>query len=170
MIEPVLSTLKLTMALVCVFFLRRAGIPTPLKAVIVWGVLAYLSINLIGSVVRGLVHQDLPREDEFESEVARDMVRGARHSDNVLTVFSVVLAVGYLYLLHHWWNAAVAVGALVIMLTRVPSLLFEIRMGLSCSAQARRLSYDMMPSGIVKGLCTAVWWLSLPLVWWGLRR
>ena len=163
-----LFILMLMIGLVIVYILRGVGIPAPLKAIIVWVILVYLGTNLIGCVVRGLVHQGL--EDGFENEYLRGELRRLRRWDTVFTAGWVLLSLGYLYLLFHWWNLAVAIAALVLMLTRLPSLIFEIQMGLSYSAEARKLSASIMPGRVLGALCTTLDWLALPLLWWGLRR
>lgn len=141
-----------------------------LKAIIAWLVLMLVGTNLIGHIVRGLVHQDLPHEDEFDSELVKGIARRTRRGDTVLTVGWMIVGLVYLYVLFHWWNLAVAIAALVIMLTRLPDLLFEIKMGLSYSAQARKLAAEMMPNRPLGTLCTAIDWLALPLLWWGLSQ
>jgi len=141
-----------------------------LKAIIAWLVLMLVGTNFISLIVRGLVHQDLPHEDEYESELVKGIARRTRRGDTAVTVGWMIAGLAYLYLLFHWWNLAVAAAALVLMFTRLPSLLFEIQIGLSYSPQARKLSAEMMPNRVLGTLCTALDWLALPLLWWGLRR
>lgn len=140
-----------------------------LKALVGWVILTYLGTNLIGYVVRGLAHQGLPSEDDFEDEYLRGAARRGRRWDSVFTAGWILVFVGYFYLLIRWWNLPVAFAALAIVLARLPSLLFELRVGMSYSVDARLASERSMPSG-VRVLCNTLLWLALPLLWWGLSH
>jgi len=140
-----------------------------LKAIVAWVILMLVGTNIIGFLVRGLVHQSVPHEDEFETEFVRGLVRRVRRWDTVATAGWAVLCLGYLYLLFRWWNLTVALAGLVLMLARLPELLFELRTGLSYSAEARRISAMNMSRG-ARVFCDILAWSALPLLWWGVSR
>jgi hypothetical protein len=140
-----------------------------MKAIIGWVVLAYIGTNLTGHVVRGLVHQGLPQEDESETEVLRAEARRERNWDTVFTAGYSCLGVGYLYVLFRWLNWLVALAAFLLLLARLPSLLFELRAGPVYSAQARRDIAMNMPTPI-RAFCGILSWSALPILWWGLCK
>ncbi len=169
MIEPVPSILKLAAVAICMFFMRDASIPAPLSAIILWVILTYLGTNLLSYVVRGLAHQGLPLEDDFEDEYERGEARRLRRCDTVMTAVWALLSIGYFCLLVRWWNLTVAFAAFAIILARLPSLLFELRTGLSYSAEARLASAMSMASGF-RLFSSIMQWAALPILWWGLSK
>ncbi len=123
-----------------------------------------IGTNLLGMVVRGLV--PAPGMVELEAglhpalrgEVARD-----KRANAGITLFFALLVVLYLYLLLRFRNFGVLAAAAMLMLSRLPDLLWEIRTG-------RKITPRAAPKGAVSILATVMMWAALPLLWFSLCR
>jgi hypothetical protein len=81
----------------------------------------------------------------------------------VITIISIILAGAYLYALYYFWNALLTVAAVMLMVARLPDLLWEMRTGKKVTPQSR-------PKGAVYTVTTSLMWLALPLIWYALCR
>lgn len=79
------------------------------------------------------------------------------------TLFSVLLGVLYLYLLLRFWNLGVLAVAAMLMLSRLPNLLWEIRTGQKVTMVHFRSG--AAPKGAVAIVATVMMWAALPLLW-----
>lgn len=123
-----------------------------------------ISTNLVGMVVRGVLFRP-PEVDAPTDRVAafiNDEARTAKGSNAVLTLFSIAAAAGYIYSLAHFWNPIVASAGVVFMLTRLPDLLLEIRMGSSFRRG------DKIPRSTLGSIMIFVDLAAIPLVWYAL--
>lgn len=134
-----------------------------LKALAVWVILLLVGTNLLGFVVRGLMWQ-APKSDAPGDEVC-DLLAGEvrRHgiANIVMTSTSVLITFGYLAALYHFWNVLLVIAAILAMLTRLPDLLWEIRMG-------HKVTWQKRQRGPVYELATLGAWVCLPLTWFAL--
>ena len=78
-----------------------------------------------------------------------------------MTLFFALLSVLYLWLLLRFWNIGVSVAAAMLMLSRLPDLLWEIRTG-------KKISRREGPTGAVAIVSTLLMWGALPLLWFAL--
>jgi hypothetical protein len=86
------------------------------------------------------------------------------HAVNVaMTLLFVVLTVAYFFALYHFWNIGLAVSAGLVMVSRLPDLLWEIRTG-------KKASKASMPKGTAYIVATVLMWLALPLTWYSLCK
>ena len=127
-----------------------------LKSIVVWLIFMFVGTNLVGFVVRGFL-QPL----RVEGEHLRRFSQRLRSADLALTFSSAVAIAAYLFALFHFWNIALAVVAALLMIGRVPDLIWEIRTGLKITRRTR-------PKGFIALLTTIEPWLSLLLVWYAL--
>jgi len=91
----------------------------------------YLSINLLGLLVRGLFTN--PELDKLKAETKHDFIeeeiKKTERADKWLNLIALLGIIGYLYATFHFWNIGVTAVAIVIMLMRLPALLWEIKTG-----------------------------------------
>lgn len=125
-----------------------------------WLVLLWASINLVGLFVRGIFsNPDIDKMaiegTDFVKELARNSQKGERRASLVALVFIV----GFLIVLYYFWNIWVVIIALIIMMARIPDLLWEIKHG--------RAKVKQMPA--VYHLTTLVTIVTLPLLWYVLQ-
>ena len=137
-----------------------------LKAVVAWVILMLVSSNLLGFVVRGLLWApppvDLP-PDSPAHEVLSGASKRMSVGNAIVTLISIILAGVYLYALFYFWNALLTVAAVLLMVSRLPDLLWEIRTGKKVTPQSR-------PKGASYTVTTILMWAVLPLIWYALCR
>jgi hypothetical protein len=133
------------------------------KAIAAWFVLMIIGTNIIGFIVRGLV--EMPAIKKLEDDmptVVRGEATAYKRFNRTLTVLFVVIGVAYICVLCWVWNIGVAAAALVLMVTRIPDLLREIRTG-------HKTTFLSMPRGPFDLFLTILDWTMLPLLWFALR-
>ena len=90
----------------------------------------YLSVNLLGFFVRGLFsNPELDRLESDGSEFVKHEVKKSQRADKWINIIALILIITYLYLLFHFWNIGVVIVAVIIMVSRFPDLLWEIKHG-----------------------------------------
>jgi len=143
---------------------RRPLVLCLLKTLVGWVVLMFVGTNLLGFVVRGLVPS--PGMDRLEPEgqplIQREVAKYRRANVRTTSLFAI-LALLYFYLLFRFWNVGVVAAAAMLMASRLPDLLFEIRTG-------QKIDKRNMPSGPLSLFATVLMWVALPLLWWALCR
>lgn len=130
-----------------------------LKSVMAWAIMLLLSVNIIGFVMRGLVRRrpflppSIPtgRLRVVVERESRRLVLG----NVIITLLSVGFAAGFLYALFYFWNLGLALAAAMMMLGRLPDLLYEIRTG------------QRLP---VYHVGTLLVFCALPLTWYSLCK
>jgi len=134
-----------------------------IKAIVAWFVLMFIGTNIIGFIVRGLVEMPTmkEREDDMPSAL-REEVTSYRRFSRTLTTLFVVISVAYICVLYWVWNFGVAAAALILMVTRIPDLLREIRTG-------QKATFLSMPRRPFDFLMNILDWAMLPLLWFSLR-
>ena len=110
-----------------------------LKSIVAWAVLTFVSTNLIGFVVRGILWSppDVEAPDERVAELFRHETRRMSVGNVAMTLLSILVTAAYLFVLFHFWNVWLAVAALLAMATRLPDLMWEIRTGRACYTTER---------------------------------
>jgi xanthine/uracil permease len=134
-----------------------------LKVIVVGLILMLVGTNLIGFIVRGFFwippSVDSPTEGVHEL-LSRESKRMSVANGSI-TFFSVVLAAAYLSALFYFWNVLLAVAGGLIMASRIPDLVWEIRTGSKVTRQSA-------PKGLLYILATIIQWVSFPLIWYAL--
>lgn len=128
-----------------------------LKAIAGYFILMFIGTNLLGAVVRG--HRPTFRKDRDGN--LNSMVDVSSTGNIIITIFFSIIAIAYIYALYHFWNIGIAVAALILMLTRLPDLLFELRTG-------EKIRPSNMPKKSINILLNLLSWLVLPLIWYSL--
>lgn len=103
---------------------------TLIKIVIGWFVLMLLGTNLIGIVVRGFfTNPELEKLHEEAHHFIKNEIEKYNRTDKATTLVSGIILVAYLVFLGYFWNIGVVISALMLMLSRIPDLLMEIKTG-----------------------------------------
>ncbi len=131
-------------------------------SLLAWLIIMLISVNLLGYVVRGLLWAP-PSTDEFKDtaleEFVQQDVNKSQTANFVMTLIPSILAVVFFFVLYHYWNIGLAVAAGLIMLSRLPDLLWEIKNGVKVTKTR----------GPKLGSIFAMEFLiSIPLVWYSL--
>lgn len=101
-----------------------------LLTIVFYLVLMYLSINLLGLLVRGFfTNPELAKLKKEGSDFVKQQIEKSEGADKWLNIIAFLLIVGYLYATFHFWNIGVTAVALVLMLVRLPDLIWEIKHG-----------------------------------------
>ncbi|MEX0668502.1 MAG: hypothetical protein WD061_02075 [Candidatus Saccharimonadales bacterium] len=124
----------------------------------------YLATNLVGMVVRGFfrdvrleeMKQDKNTHEFIKKEIAKD-----NKADNATTVVFIAVSVGVFYLLYQYTNLWVLSGVVLLMLNRIPDLIWEIKTG-------KKVTRSNRPTGGIYTLTDVTILLTFPILWWGL--
>jgi len=101
-----------------------------LISVVIYFILMYLSVNLLGFLVRGLFSN--PEIDKLRSEsheFIKHEIEKSERADKWINIIALILIITYLYLLLYFWNIGVMIVAIMFIIGRLPDLLWEIKHG-----------------------------------------
>ena len=118
-------------------------------------ILMLASTNLIGMLVRGFF--TAPEMENVHDAIKNEYVKGQR-ATNIIALVLIIIFLGALY---HFWNIGLVIAALMLMASRVPDLIWEIRNG-------RKLEMSDMARPKFHLLSMVLSWASLPVVWYAL--
>jgi hypothetical protein len=136
-----------------------------IKLILAWFILLYIGTNLVGYVVRNFLSWSSPVIDLREpfKKMFTHELRRERALDIAISLIFLVLTVAYLIAIYHFWNVGLAVSAGLVMVGRLPNLLWEIRTG-------TKISTANYPKGAVSVMSIVLILLSLPLTWYSLCK
>ena len=127
-------------------------------------VLMWISVNLLGLLVRGFLTN--PELDEIEAETKHDFIKEEieklKRADKWLNVIAFMGIIGYLYTTFHFWNIGVTCIALLLMFVRLPGLLWEIKTGEKVTRSAAR----EMPKNALHFITTFLTFAALPALYY----
>lgn len=133
------------------------------KAVGAWAVILYLSINLIGFVVRGFfvvkpefADLDGRARDFLEHEAKKRVI-----AEHATTLTSIVAVIGFIGALAYYWNITLASVSIILMASRLPDLLWEIKNG-------KKITKSDGPKNAASYIGISIMFLCLPLTWFAL--
>ena len=122
-------------------------------------ILLYVSINLLGLFVRGLfTNPELEKLKTEGHEFIKNEVAKYQRADKWINLIAVILIIGYLYLLFHFWNIGIAAVAVALMLSRLPDLLWEIQHGKKVTLSVTK----SMPKNAGYFITAFITWAALP--------
>ncbi len=136
-----------------------------IKAIVAWFIIMYISINLLGFVVRGLLWSPTSMEEKVAEIVFRDVPnrKPMTHASNfVITLIAFVLTAIWFFTLCYFWNIGLVAAACIIMLTRLPDLLWEIKHGVKVTKTTGPKCGNLLIALDV--------FLSIPLIWYSLNK
>ena len=91
-----------------------------------WAVLFFVSTNLIGFVMRGILwsppHIEAPMNASPNFSVTKFDLR---IGNGAMTLLSILATVACLFALFYFWNVWLALAALILMATRLPDLMWR---------------------------------------------
>ncbi len=134
-----------------------------LISIVSYFVLLYLSVNLLGLLVRGLFPD--PNLDKIKEETKLDFlkkeVEKSQRADKWMNIIALLLIVAFLYSLFHFWNLGVLAAAIIIMVGRLPDLLWEIKHG-------KKIDPKLMKKNAMYYFSAYLPWIALPLLYYSL--
>lgn len=126
-------------------------------------VLMWLSVNLLGLLVRGFFTNPEPEKLKSDShKFIKQEIEKSQRADEWINIVAFLLIVGYLYATFHFWNIGVTAVALVLMLVRLPDLLWEIKTGKKVTPSVAR----SMPKNALYFITTFLTWVALPALYY----
>lgn len=128
-----------------------------------WIVLLVVSTNLAGMLIRGLVmiadvENQISKMDEKLKKVASEFYNPKVERE--VNYIALGLIIVYLSILFYFWNFGVVISALMIMIARIPDLLWEIKYD--------RENIIKMPK--IYMLTTLIMFGALPVLWYSIYR
>jgi len=130
-----------------------------IKAIIGWLVFMFVGTNIIGFIVRSLAQ---PSSNEYINDQYIDIKISPQNRTNLfIAILFIIIAIAYFYLLYHFWNTGVTVSAAMVMFSRIPDLLHELKTG-------KKITFTSMPKKPIDYLMTFILWAALPLLWYSL--
>jgi hypothetical protein len=93
--------------------------------------------------------------------VGTNLIRFIVSGKTTMILLIILAAAAYLLVLFYFWNIWLAVAGFVLMASRLPDLLWEIRTGESYTQQD-------VPKGPLHIAAGFVMWTTLPLIWYSL--
>jgi len=125
-------------------------------------ILMYLSVNLLGLLVRGFFsNPELERLKREGHEFIKNEIEKSQRADKWLNIIALILIIAYLYALFHFWNIGVMISAIIIMAGRLPDLLWEIRHG-------KRTDPKLMKKDALFYITSFLPWVALPVLYYSL--
>jgi hypothetical protein len=114
-----------------------------------------IGTNLLGIVVRGIF--PINKKVSEEKSVVIEPISST--SSIIITVILAIVSILYFFALYYYWNLGIMTAGLILMLTRLPDLLFEMKTG-------EKLNPQNMPKRPIDIICTILSWAALPLIWY----
>jgi len=134
------------------------------KTIVAWFIIMLISVNLLGYVVRGLLWSPTSMEEKVAKIVFKDMPNREPMTPTfnfVITLVAIVFTGAYFFILYHFWNIGLVAAAGIIMFSRLPDLLWEIKNGVKVTRTiGPKLGY----------LFALEFLLSFPLIWYSLCK
>ncbi len=140
-----------------------------ITTVIFYLILMFLSVNLLGLFVRGFVVN--PELEKLESETKcnplKKEIKKLKRSDQLINFTAFLSIFGYLYSTFHFWNFGVTAIAIILMLIRLPDLLWEIKTRQEYSRITSTLS---IPRNLLSYITSFFTFLLIPVLYFFLYR
>ena len=132
-------------------------------SVVFYFILMWLSVNLLGLLVRGFfTNPDLEKLKSEGHEFIKQEIEKSQRADKWLNLVAFLLIVSYLYATFHFWNIGVTAVAFILMMVRLPDLLWEIKTGKKITASIAR----SMPKNALYLITTFFTWAALPALYY----
>jgi hypothetical protein len=123
-----------------------------LKTIGAYLILLFIGTNLIGGVVRGFLVAGTVNTNQQAKEIYG-------RAGGTVTVIFILLLLGYLYVLYYFFNIWVVIAAIVLIIVRMPDLIWEIRNG-------QKITLRTMPKNLSGIILNILSWAVLPLLWY----
>lgn len=126
-----------------------------------WLVLMVVGTNLIGMLVRGLVLGSHVKNQLSKTDNASKKIVGEVYdprAERKVNFIALILIIIYLIALFYFWNIGVVIAAIILMVARIPDLLWEIKHG--------RKNIKNMPARYM--FTFLIMFAALPVLWYAL--
>jgi len=130
-----------------------------IKAIIGWLFFMVIGTNIIGFIIRNL-HQP-PINEYINNQYVEFKLSHQNRSNLFIAILFIIIALVYFFLLYYFWNVGVTISAAIVMFSRVPDLLHEIKTGM-------KIKLTSMPRKPLDYLMMSIQWAALPLLWYSL--
>ncbi len=131
-----------------------------LISIVFYFVLMWLSVNLLGFLVRGFFVDPKLEKLKLEGhEFIKQEIEKNQRTNKWINIIAFLLIIGYLYATFHFWNIGITVIALILIITRLPDLLWEIKTG-------KKITLYTMPKNALGYITTFFDWLALPTLYY----
>jgi len=130
-----------------------------IKAIIGWLILMTVGSNLIGLIVRSMAEPVLG--NDVDDPFLNRMKSKHKRTGIFFAILFSLVSILYFYLLYHYWNIGVVIAAAMVMFSRIPDLLFEMKTG-------KKITFVTMPKNPIDYFTTVIQWVALPLLWYSL--
>lgn len=128
------------------------------KSILGYLILIFIGTNLLGLIVRGIRS---PRSRDGDITQVSSTNEISNRSNWAISIFFSAIAILYFYSLYHFWNTGIALAGVILMFTRLPDLLYELRTG-------EKINRKNIPKQPIDILCTILLWAALPLAFYSL--
>lgn len=133
-----------------------------LITIVFYFVLMYLSVNLLGLLIRGLfINPEFEKLKSEGHEFIKQEIKKSERADNWINIIALIFIIAYFYLLLHFWNIGVLIVAIMFMVARLPDLLWEIKNG-------RKIDVKSMPKNALYYVDIILTWGALPILYYSL--
>ena len=131
-----------------------------LITIVFYFVLMLVSTNLLGLFVRGLfVNPEIEKLKTESHEFIKQEIKKYERAGKWVNVTAFLLIIVYLYLTFYFWNIGVTAVAVILMLARLPDLLWEIKTG-------KKVAIYSMPKNTFSFITTFLTWASIPALYY----
>ena len=121
-----------------------------------------LSTNLLGLFVRGLFsNPELDKLKQEGHEFIKHEIEKSQRADKWINIIAFILIFVFFYALFHFWNIGVVVAAVIIMIGRLPDLIWEIKHG-------RKTDPKLMEKNALYYISAFLPWVALPVLYFSL--
>lgn len=132
-----------------------------IKTIVGYFILIFLTANLLGMVVRGIFGKTPNDEIEKYHPIIQSEAIKLNRANYFITIIFCLLMVLFYYLLFHFWNIGVVLVAAMLMIARLPDLLYEIRTGVKVTSKTGS-------KGLLKFIILLIDWSALVVLWFAL--
>ncbi len=124
-----------------------------------WLALVLIGINLVGMLVRRLVsNPEMEKLAAERHEFVKKLAKEHQEAEKKVNYVALALILIYLGVLFYFWNIGVVIATIMIMIARIPDLLWEMKHG-------RAKIKDMPP---IYMLTLLIILAALPVLWYAL--
>jgi len=122
----------------------------------------YLSINLLGLFVRGLfTNPELEKLKKEGHDFIKQEIEKDEKANKWVNLTALILIAVFFYLLFRIWNIGVLGSAIIIMIGRLPDLIWEIKHG-------KKVDSKLMKKDALYYITSFLPWLALPVLYYSL--
>ena len=99
---------------------------------------------------------------DSKSPSLNKIIKQSLYSEIIFLVFSIILAAGYFYAINHFYNILLVIAAVLIMVSRLPDLLTEIRTG-------EKTTKKNMKNKTIDIIFNVLFLIAIPLIWYSFK-